>query len=305
MGKANKGIVLNTDSSPKKSANAIRPGTLYVVATPIGNRDDITLRALNVLREVDLIAAEDTRKTRRFLEMHALKSSLISYHEHNEAERTPKLIAKLKKGLSIALVSNAGTPTVSDPGYRLITTALADHLNVIPIPGVSAATAALSVAGLPMDSFVFIGFPARKKTKRRQQLSDLASETRTLIFYESPRRILTFLGEINTAMGDRYLVLAREMTKRHEEFLRGWLSELVSQLKDRADIKGECTLLVAGSEKPEIQSWDVVGDQIRTAVIDRRDSLSQIAREIAAKTGMSRNKIYTQALKIKKEIKSE
>jgi 16S rRNA (cytidine1402-2'-O)-methyltransferase len=237
--------------------------------------------------------------------MHALKSSLISYHEHNEAERTPKLIAKLKKGLSIALVSNAGTPTVSDPGYRLITTALADNLNVVPIPGVSAATAALSVAGLPTDSFVFMGFPAKKKTKRRQQLSDLASETRTLIFYESPRRILTFLGEINAAMGDRYLVLAREMTKRHEEFLRGRLSEIVRQLKERADIKGECTLLVAGSDKPKIQSWEVVKEQIRTAVINRRDSLSEIAREIAAKTGMSRNKIYTQALKIKKEIESE
>ncbi|MGD8446545.1 MAG: rRNA small subunit methyltransferase 1, partial [Desulfobacterales bacterium] len=139
---------MNKNSS-KKSNTVLPPGTLYVVATPIGNRNDITLRALNVLRDVDLIAAEDTRKTRRFLERHALKNNLISYHEHNETERTPKLIAKLKKGLSIALVSNAGTPTVSDPGYRLITTALADHLNVIPIPGVSAVTTALSVAGLP------------------------------------------------------------------------------------------------------------------------------------------------------------
>ena len=295
---------MNKNSS-KKSKIVLPPGVLYVVATPIGNRDDITLRALTILREVDLIAAEDTRKTRRFLELHALKSSLISYHEHNEAERTPKLIAKLKKGLSIALVSNAGTPTVSDPGYRLITTALADNLNVIPIPGVSAVTAALSVAGLPTDSFVFIGFPAKKKTKRRQQLSDLASETRTLIFYESPRRILTLLDEINVAMGDRYLVLAREMTKRHEEFLRGRLSEIVPQLIDRADIKGECTLLVAGCDKSEIQSWEVVREQIRAAVIHRRESLSEIAREIATKTGMSRNKIYKQALKIKKEIKSE
>ena len=304
MRKANEGIVLSMNHS-KKSVNVLPPGILYVVATPIGNRDDITLRALNILREVDLIAAEDTRKTRRFLELHALKSSLISYHEHNEAERTAKLIAKLKKGLSIALVSNAGTPTVSDPGYRLITTALADNLNVIPIPGVSAVTTALSVAGLPTDSFVFMGFPAKKKSKRRQQLSDLASETRTLIFYESPRRILTLLGEINAAMGDRYLVLAREMTKRYEEFLRGRLSEIVRQLKGRSDIKGEITLLVAGSDKPEIQSWEVVREQIRTAVINRRDSLSEIAREIAAKTGMSRNKIYTQALKIKKEIESE
>jgi 16S rRNA (cytidine1402-2'-O)-methyltransferase len=302
--KTTTGIELNKNSS-KKSNTVLPPGTLYVVATPIGNRNDITLRALNVLRDVDLIAAEDTRKTRRFLERHALKNNLISYHEHNETERTPKLIAKLKKGLSIALVSNAGTPTVSDPGYRLITTALADHLNVIPIPGVSAVTTALSVAGLPTDSFVFIGFPVKKKTKRRQQLSDLASETRTIIFHESPRRILALLDEINVAMGDRYIVLAREMTKRHEEFLRGRLSEILTQLKNRVDIKGECTLLVAGCDKPETQSWDVVKEQVRTAVAHRRDSLSEIAREIAAKTGMSRNKIYTQALQIKKEINSE
>ncbi len=280
----------------------IRPGTLYVVATPIGNRDDITLRALNILREVDLIAAEDTRKTRRFLELHAIKSSLISYHEHNEDERTPKLIAKLKKGISIALVSNAGTPTVSDPGYRLITATLAGNLDVIPIPGVSAATAALSAAGLPTDSFVFLGFPAKKKTKRLQQLNDLASEPRTLIFYESPRRILTLLGEVTDAMGDRYAVFAREMTKLHEEFLRGRLSEIVIQLKHRTDIKGECTLLVAGCDKVEGQSWEVVRQQVRTAVINRSDSLSVIAREIAAKSGISKNKIYTQALKIKKEL---
>lgn len=279
------------------------PGTLYVVATPIGNRDDITLRALDILREVDLIAAEDTRKTRRFLTHYAIKSSLISYHEHNEAERTPKLIAKLKKGISIALVSNAGTPTVSDPGYRLITAALAGNLNVIPIPGVSAATAALSAAGLPTDSFVFLGFSAKKKTKRLQQLSDLASEPRTLIFYESPRRILTLLGEINDAMGDRYVVLAREMTKLHEEFLRGRLSEIVIQLKRRTDIKGECTLLVAGCDTEENQPWEVVRKQIRTAVLNRRNSLSEIAREIAATSGISKNRIYAHALTIKKELK--
>ena len=304
MWKANEGIVLAKNHS-KKSVIVIRPGILYVVATPIGNRDDITLRALTILREVDLIAAEDTRKTRRFLELHAIKRSLISYHEHNESERTPKLIAQLKKGLSVALVSNAGTPTVSDPGYRLITTALAGNLDVIPIPGVSAATAALSAAGLPSDSFVFMGFPAKKKKKRQQQLSDLAKEPRTLIFYESPKRILTLLDEIKVAMGDRDLVLAREMTKRHEEFLRGRLSEIVSRLKRRNDIKGECTLLVAGCEKSENLSWEIVREQVRTAVIQGRNSLSEIAREIAAKSGISKNKIYAQALKIKKEINSE
>ena len=294
---------MNKNSSPKKSVNVIHPGTLYVVATPIGNRDDITLRALNILREVDLIAAEDTRKTRRFLELHGIKSSLISYHEHNEAERTPKLIAKLKRGISIALVSNAGTPTVSDPGYRLITATLAGNLDVMPIPGVSAATTALSAAGLPTDSFVFLGFASKKKAKRLQQLNDLASEPRTLIFYESPRRILSLLGEIKDTMGDRHVVIAREMTKLHEEFLRGRLSEIAILLKGRAKIKGECTLLVAGYDQEENLSWEVVKQQVRTAVLNRRNSLSLIAREIAAESGISKNKIYTHALKIKKELK--
>ena len=294
---------MNKNSSPKKSVAVIHPGTLYVVATPIGNRDDITLRALDILRDVDLIAAEDTRKTRRFLELHAIKSSLISYHEHNEAERTPQLITKLKMGISIALVSNAGTPTVSDPGYRLITATLAGNLNVTPIPGVSATTAALSAAGLPTDSFVFLGFASKKKAKRLQQLNDLASAPRTLVFYESPRRILSLLGEIKDTMGDRHVVIAREMTKLHEEFLRGRLSEIAILLKGRAKIKGECTLLVAGYDQEESLSWEVVKQQVRTAVLNRQNSLSLIAREIAAESGISKNKIYAHALKIKKELK--
>jgi 16S rRNA (cytidine1402-2'-O)-methyltransferase len=285
----------------KKRMIDIRSGTLYVVATPIGNRDDITLRSLNILREVDLIAAEDTRKTRRFLELHAVDSSLISYHEHNEAERTPKLIAKLKKGISIALVSNAGTPTISDPGYRLITATLADDLNVMPIPGVSAATAALSVAGLPTDSFVFLGFPARKKTKRLQQLNDLASEPRTLIFYESPRRILTLLGEIRDAMGDRYLVLAREMTKIHEEFLRGRLSEIAMQLKGRANIKGECTLLVAGCDSGSSISWDTIRAEIRNSLAAEGKHVSEVVRDIAQKYKLPKNKVYEETLKFRNQ----
>jgi 16S rRNA (cytidine1402-2'-O)-methyltransferase len=298
--KRSKGIVLNKNSS-KKSMIDIHPGTLYVVATPIGNRDDITLRALNILREVDLIAAEDTRKTRRFLELHAIKSSLISYHEHNEAERTPKLVAKLKKGISIALVSNAGTPTVSDPGYRLITATLADKLKVMPIPGVSAATAALSVAGLPTDSFVFLGFPARKKTKRLQQLNDLASEPRTLIFYESPRRILTLLGEIKDAMGDRYLVFAREMTKLHEEFLRGRLSEIAIQLKHRTNVKGECTLLVVGCDSGSSINWDTIRAEIQNSLAAEDKHVSEVVRDIAQKYKLPKNKVYEETLKFRNQ----
>lgn len=280
----------------------VNPGILYVVATPLGNRDDITLRALNVLREVDLIAAEDTRKTRGFLTLHAIKNHLISYHEHNEAERTPALIAKLQKGASIALVSNAGTPTVSDPGYRLIEATLDNHLSVIPIPGVCAATTALSVAGLPTDSFIFVGFLAKKKAKRVRQLKELASEPRTLIFYESPRRILTLLNETIEVMDDRRGVLAREMTKLHEEFIRGRLSEITEKLEDRNDIKGECTLLVAGNDRDKDNSWPVVRQQIEAAVLAGQNSLSAIAREMAVMSGIAKNKIYAEALKISKEL---
>ena len=280
----------------------VNPGILYVVATPLGNRDDITLRALNVLREVDLIAAEDTRKTRGLLTLHAIKNHLVSYHEHNEAERTPALIVKLQKGASIALVSNAGTPTVSDPGYRLIEATLDNHLSVIPIPGVCAATTALSVAGLPTDSFIFVGFLAKKKAKRVRQLKELASEPRTLIFYESPRRILTLLNETIEVMGDRRGVLAREMTKLHEEFIRGRLSEITEKLEDRNDIKGECTLLVAGNDRDKDNSWPVVRQQIEAAVLAGQNSLSAIAREMAATSGIAKNKIYAEALKISKEL---
>lgn len=278
------------------------PGILYVVATPLGNRDDITLRALNILREVDLIAAEDTRKTRGFLTLHTIKNHLISYHEHNEAERTPALIAKLQKGVSVALVSNAGTPTVSDPGHRLIAAALDNQLSVIPVPGVCAATAALSVAGLPTDSFIFVGFLAKKKAKRMRQLNELASEPRTLIFYESPRRILTLLNEIIEVMGDRRGVLAREMTKLHEEFIRGRLSVITEGLKDRKDIKGECTLLIAGNSGDQNHAWPMVRQQIEAAIAAGQHSLPVIARQITATSGIAKNKIYAEALRISKEL---
>ncbi len=288
--------------NPNENMPGLNPGTLYVVATPLGNRDDITLRALKVLREVDLIAAEDTRKTHRFLALHGISNRLISCHEHNETERTPALIAKLQKGVSIALVSNAGTPAVSDPGYRLIKGALDSHLEIIPVPGVCAATAALSVAGLPTDSFIFLGFLSKKKAKRIRQLSELASQPRTLVFYESPRRILTLLNETIDVMGNRRGVLAREMTKLHEEYIRGRLSEIADQLKDRSDIKGECTLLVAGHDKNDQPSWTDVKRQITAAVTARQNSLSAIAREIAVTSAFAKNKIYAEALRISKKL---
>ncbi len=279
-------------------------GALYVVATPIGNRDDITIRALNILGQVDLVAAEDTRHTGRFLSYHNIKCRMISFHEHNERERTPDLINRLKAGSSVALVSNAGTPSVSDPGYRLVKEAIDSDIRVIPIPGVSAAITALCVAGMPTDSFVFVGFPAKKKARRLNQLNDLAGEHRTIVFYESPRRISTFLEEIIDIMGDRYGVLAREMTKLHEEFIRGLLSEILFSLNARPTIKGECTLLVTGCEENKEVSLKTVRTEIIKALEKKENRLSEIAKAVAEKHGLSKNKVYDEALKLKHKMQS-
>jgi len=279
-----------------------KKGELYVVATPIGNREDITLRALNVLGGVDLVAAEDTRHTLRFLSHHNIKRRLISYHEHNERERTKNLLDKLNSGLSVALVSNAGTPTVSDPGYQLIKAAIESGIRVVPIPGVSAAVTALSVSGMPTDSFAFVGFLARKKGKRLEQLRKLTFEQRTIIFYESPRRIQRLLEEIILNIGDRNGVLCREMTKLHEEFIRGNLSDILMSLKKRPSIKGECTLLVAGDEENEDASMEKVRKEIKKRLVSAKGSLSDIAKEIAKKYNLPKNIVYDEGLKIKELV---
>ena len=287
------------DKNSKQNIMVVSPGTLYVVATPIGHRDDITLRALNILGHVDLIAAEDTRKTRRLLDLHGIKGSFISYHEHNENERAPQILKKLKNGTSIALVSNAGTPTVSDPGYRLINSAAKNEVNIVPVPGVSAAATALSVAGLPTDAFTFAGFVSKKKGKRLKQLGELAQEPRTLIFYESPRRILTLLKEIIDTMGNRYGMLGREMTKLHEEFIRGRLSEILEILEGRSETKGECTLLISGCEEGNTVNWETVRNEIRNELESKNEPVSRLAQKISQKYGLSKNKVYQEALEIK------
>jgi 16S rRNA (cytidine1402-2'-O)-methyltransferase len=276
-------------------------GDLFVIATPIGNRNDITLRALDVLGRVDFIAAEDTRHTGRLMAYHKVKGHLISYHEHNEAGRTPDLLNRLKTGLSVALVSNAGTPSVSDPGYRLVKEAIDNGIRIIPIPGVSAAITALSVAGMPTDSFVFMGFPFKKMAKRFKQLQDLAREKNTIVFYESPKRILTFIEEIINVMGDRHGVLCREMTKLHEEFIRGCLSEIHASLKARPSIKGECTLLVMGCEENKEVSMEEIKNEISKKLGKKENKISDIAKIVAKKYGLPKNKIYKEALKLKAE----
>jgi len=291
-----------SNSPINESGELIRPGTLYVVATPIGHRDDITLRALNTLGQVDLIAAEDTRKTRRFLELHGINGSFISYHEHNENERTPQILTKLQNGASIALVSNAGTPTVSDPGYRLIKSAAQKGVTIVPVPGVSAAASALSVAGLPTDAFTFAGFLPKKKGKRLKQLDELAQEPRTLIFYESPNRVLTLISEIIDTMGDRYGVLAREMTKLHEEFVRGQLSEIRETLEARSGTKGECTLLVTGRDKSRPVDWEAVKGEIQDQIKSYKEPVSKLAKKISQKYDLPKNKVYQEALKIRGQM---
>ena len=280
-------------------------GVLYVVGTPIGNLEDITLRALRTLEEVDLIAAEDTRNTRRLLTRHGINRPLTALHEHNEDRRAAELISKLDQGAAMALVSDAGTPTLSDPGYRLIKDAAAAGIRVVPIPGPSAAVAALSVSGLPTDAFLFLGFPPRKRGKRLTFLHRAAEDKRTLIFYESPKRMADLLADLQEIMGERRAVLAREMTKAYEEFIRGSLNEIALEVKKRRGLKGECTLLVAGGgEALDEDQWPAARRALRQGLASQEQPLAELVRQVADQSGIARNKIYAEALRIKQELES-
>ncbi len=267
------------------------PGILYLVATPIGNLEDITLRALRVLREADLIACEDTRQTRKLLEHYGIARPTISYHEHNETVRAPELLEKLAAGSSIALVSDAGTPLVSDPGYRLVTQAAAAGVRVESLPGPSAALAALAASGLPTDEFHFAGFLPVRSAQRRKALARLKDEPATLVFYEAPHRIREMLADVEEVLGDRPVVVARELTKVHEEILRGTAASL---RRASFTLKGEFTVLVgkadasrepAGEEGIPIE--DAVEAQIR-AGMSRMDALKAVARA----RGLSKRDVY-------------
>jgi 16S rRNA (cytidine1402-2'-O)-methyltransferase len=269
-------------------------GTLYVVATPIGNLEDITLRALRLLKEVDLIAAEDTRHTRILLDHYGIRTPLTSYHEHNEKTKARQLVQRLERGEDIALVSDAGTPAISDPGYRLVIEAIRSDIRVTPIPGAAALTAVLSAGGLPTNQFVFEGFLPPKKQERRERLRSLCSETRTLVCYEAPHRLMEALGDIAEIFGDREIVLAREVSKLHEEFLRGRLSEVIRQISQR-EIKGEVTLLVAGSEgEPEVSPEHIV-EEINKLKSDGM-RVKEIAELLGEKYGCPKKEIYRLAL---------
>lgn len=220
-------------------------GILYLVGTPIGNLEDITLRALRILKEADLIAAEDTRYTRKLLAHYDIHTSLTSFYEHNELKKTSYLVNSLKNGKEIALVSRAGMPGISDPGYCLIKEAIKEKIKVIPIPGPTALISALTVSGLPTDSFIFVGFLGRKEGKRVNKLKTLKEEKRTIIIYEAPHRLRKVLREIKDVLGDRQIVIARELTKKFEEILRGKISE-IEKLFEEKEPRGEFTLIVEG-----------------------------------------------------------
>lgn len=227
-------------------AEEIINGALYIVSTPIGNLEDITLRALRILKSVDIIAAEDTRKTKILLNHYGIEKELISYYQFNELKRIPEIINKLKSGKSVAVVSDAGTPGISDPAYRLVKKAVEEEIKIIPIPGASALLSALVVSGLPTDSFVFEGFLPHKKG-RKTKLEKLKSEERTIILYESPHRILKTLHEILETLGDRKITVAREITKKFEELMYGRVSDVIRQLETRT-VQGEFVIVLSGKE---------------------------------------------------------
>jgi 16S rRNA (cytidine1402-2'-O)-methyltransferase len=281
---------------PPKSA-VLDPGpALYLVATPIGNLEDITLRALRVLKGVELIACEDTRQTQKLLNHYGISTRTISYHEHNEMTRAAELIVDLEQGTRIALVTDAGMPGISDPGFRLITLAIRHHVPVVPIPGASAYLAALVASGLPTDSFRFSGFLPAKRGERRTVLESIRSSPRTQVFYEAPHRVVETLEDIVEVLGgERHVVIAREVTKLHEEFLRGRAEELLETLKSRGEVKGEIVLLIGKAEESAQKAAPVrvsVRERVERIMaedgVDEKGALKKVAKEM----GVSKSEAY-------------
>jgi 16S rRNA (cytidine1402-2'-O)-methyltransferase len=277
------------------SSRILAPG-LYLVATPIGNLEDITLRALRVMKESDLIACEDTRQTQKLLNHYGITTRTTSYHEHNEMTRAAELVFDLEQGARIALVTDAGMPGISDPGFRLISLAIRHQVPVVPIPGASAFLAALVASGLPTDSFRFSGFLPAKAGQRRQILEDIRESPRTQVFYEAPHRVKEALEDIVDILGrQRHVVVAREVSKIHEEFLRGHAGDILETLKARGDIKGEITLLIGKMEAAEQKVFSPrVSIRQRVAQIIAEENLGEKAalKKVAKEMGMSKSEAY-------------
>jgi 16S rRNA (cytidine1402-2'-O)-methyltransferase len=288
-----------TGNAHTESTQDVRYGCLYLVATPIGNLEDITLRALRVLKEVDQVACEDTRHTLKLLNHFDIHKTLVSYHEHNELTRAPELVLAMEEGANIALVSDAGMPLVSDPGHRLVNLAIRHRIPVVPIPGPSALLTALSASGLPNEEFLFLGFLPARSGERQRALERLRIEDRTLIFYEAPHRIADTIADTVAILGDRPACLAREVTKVHEEFRRGRLTELFQSLEEHPP-KGEITLVIGPADKsaPGVnvdtaQSLAARVDELmHQAKLDRKEALKLAAKE----RGMSKRDAYRQLL---------
>ncbi|MBI3476646.1 MAG: 16S rRNA (cytidine(1402)-2'-O)-methyltransferase [Acidobacteria bacterium] len=275
----------------------LAPGSaLYLVATPIGNLEDITLRALRVLKEVDFIACEDTRQTQKLLSHYGIPTRTVSYHEHNEMTKAAELIVDLESGAKIALVTDAGMPGISDPGFRLITLAIRHHVPVVPIPGASAFLAALVASGLPTDSFRFSGFLPVKSGQRRKLLESVRESERTQVFYEAPHRLLETLTDVVEVLGsERHVVVAREVTKIYEEFLRGRASEVLDELKSRGEVRGEITLLVAKAEGSELRAAGselTIAQRVKQIMSDENADEKAALKKVAKERGMGKSEAY-------------
>jgi 16S rRNA (cytidine1402-2'-O)-methyltransferase len=275
-------------------ANSALAAGLYLVGTPIGNLEDMTLRAVRVLKEADLIACEDTRQTQKLLNHYGIVTRTTSYHEHNEMTRAPELVVELEQGARIALVTDAGMPGISDPGFRLVSLAIRHKIPVVPVPGASAFLSALVASGLPTDSFRFNGFLPAKRGQRRQMLESVRDSPRTQVFYEAPHRIVEAVEDVCEVLGaGRHIVIAREVTKLHEEFLRGRAAEVLENLKARGDIKGEITLLVGKSEGGAAPA-EAVNLRHRMEQIMAEDKLDEKAalKKVAKEMGVSKSEAY-------------
>ena len=272
---------------------AHNPGTLYIVGTPIGNLEDISCRAVRILREVDLIACEDTRQTKKLLDHYGIDKPTVSYHEYNESRRAEELVEKLKAGTTIAQVSDSGMPAISDPGYRVVKLAIENGVAVVPIPGASAVIAALAASGLPTDAFEFRGFLPAKAGQRRTALEELRALQHTVIFYEAPHRVLESLEDMVQTLGPRRpVVIARELTKVYEEFIRGTAEEVLGIARQR-ELKGEITLLIGKAEglqsvaaKPDLRTR--VEEVMREQKLDEKSALKVVAKE----QGLSKSEVY-------------
>ncbi|MGB5714740.1 MAG: 16S rRNA (cytidine(1402)-2'-O)-methyltransferase [Waterburya sp.] len=276
-----------------KTVSKLKLGKLYLVGTPIGNLEDITLRAIRILKEVDLIAAEDTRRTGKLLQHLQIKTPQISYHEHNQDYRTDELITRLQQGTQIALVTDAGMPSISDPGVQIVQAAIAHNISVIPIPGGTAVISALAGSGMPSERFIFEGFLPPKESKRQARLELLRSETKTVVLYEAPHRILRTLQDLAAVVGkDREIVLARELTKVHEEFWRGNIGEAIAMYTNERQPKGEYTLVLKGAAETSLITSEAELKRELQQLLNQGMTRSQASRQLTKLTSFSRREIY-------------